>query len=76
MPVTLYLVWWLDDDTNNTERLIDASVSTGVIDLFIVEGFIKTGITGPFSSNGRYINDLSTDPWPTGKVNITIETNQ
>ena len=52
------------------------SITTGVIDQFIVGDFINIGITGPFSGNGRYIHGVCRDPRPSGAVEITIENNQ
>jgi len=80
----LYLMWWASDDTNGgrrsseepSKRLVDASITTGVIDQFIIGDFINIGITGPFSGNGRYIHGTCRDPRPTNKVDITIENNQ
>jgi hypothetical protein len=51
------------------------SLTTGVVDQFIVGDFINIGITGPFSGNGRYIHGRCKDPRKTNKVDITIETN-
>lgn len=56
-------------------RLTDVSMTTGVIDQFIVGDFINIGITGPFSGNGRYIHGSCKDPRKTNKVEIIIETN-
>ena len=58
------------------QRLIDVSITTGVIDQFIVGDFINIGTTGPFSGNGRYIHGRCRDPRTTGRVEITIENNQ
>ena len=55
--------------------MIDVSITTGVIDQFIVGDFINIGVTGPFSANGRYIHGTCKDPRKTGKVDIIIETN-
>jgi hypothetical protein len=84
VPVELYLMWWNDDgaagdqySTNEpSAKLIDVSITTGVVDQFIVGDFANIGITGPFSANGRYIHGRCRDPRPTDKVEITIETNQ
>ena len=57
-------------------QLIDVSITTGVIDQFIVGDFINIGITGPFSGNGRYLHGTCSDPRDTGRVDITIENNQ
>ena len=98
-PVTLYLMWWVDnrvqpkherydddDDDDNDARenhrksrhnkLTDASMTTGVIDQFIIGDFISIGATGPFTGNGRYVHGRCRDPRKTDKVNIIIETNQ
>jgi len=70
-----------DDDDDRYRRkfrskqLTDVSLTTGVIDQFIVGDFINIGITGPFSGNGRYIHGRCRDPRKTDKVNIIIETN-
>jgi hypothetical protein len=90
-PVKLYLMWWvdnagqrddkrLDDDDryqgkSRSKQLTDVSLTTGVIDQFIVGDFINIGITGPFSGNGRYIHGSCKDPRKTNKVDIIIETN-
>ena len=88
-PVKLYLMWWIDntgqrgskhlnDDhtgKSRSKQLTDVSLTTGVIDQFIVGDFINIGITGPFSGNGRYIHGRCRDPRETDKVIITIETN-
>ena len=69
-----------DDDREKTrsgpKHLTDVSLTTGVIDQFIVGDFINIGQTGPLTGNGRYIHGRCRDPRETGKVNITIETNQ
>ncbi len=83
-PVALYLMWWADHGSHGSRRsdvdpnrtLIDVSITTGVVDQFIVGDFINIGITGPFSGNGRYIHGSCRDPRPTDKVDITIENNQ
>lgn len=92
-PVTLYLMWWVDNrgrrskawDDDDDDRhdgksrrklLTDVSMTTGVIDQFIVGDFINIGTTGPLSGNGRYVHGRCRDPRETGKVNIIIETNQ
>ncbi|MDJ0853373.1 MAG: hypothetical protein QNK04_33830 [Myxococcota bacterium] len=69
-----------DDDDGDRRRvgrrsLTDVSITTGVIDQFLVGDFINIGITGPFSGNGRYIHGACNDPRDTGVVDITIETN-
>ena len=89
-PVDFYLVWWVDNQGNHADmqlddnehdvksknnRLTDVSITTGVIDQFIVGDFINIGITGPFSGNGRYIHGSCKDPRKTNKVDIIIETN-
>ena len=88
-PVKLYLMWWVDNQRNHADtwfedddhkekskgRLTDVSITTGVIDQFIVGDFINIGITGPFSGNGRYIHGSCKDPRKTNKVDIIIETN-
>lgn len=75
-PVKLYLMWWQDPLHNRkNKRLVDVSITTGVIDQFIVGDFINIGITGPFSGNGRYVHGKCSDPRPTERVDITIETN-
>jgi hypothetical protein len=71
----------LDDDDDRyrgksaNKQLTDVSLTTGVVDQFIVGDFINIGITGPFSGNGRYIHGRCKDPRKTNKVDITIETN-
>lgn len=46
-----------DDDRyqgeSRNKQLTDVSLTTGVIDQFIMGDFINIGITGPFSGNGR-----------------------
>lgn len=80
-PITLYLMWWVDNDAVDNQRksrhnqLTDVSITTGVIDQFIIGDFISIGASGPFSANGRYIHGRCRDPRETNKVNITIETN-
>lgn len=68
-----------DDDRyykeSGRKQLTDVSITTGVIDQFIVGDFINIGITGPFSGNGRYIHGRCKDPRRTNKVDIIIETN-
>lgn len=72
---------WFDDDYDwphkrrKHRNLIDASITTGVVDQFIVGDYINIGITGPFSANSRYIHGSCNDPRQTGKVDMTIETN-
>ena len=74
---------WHADDADDGEKarsgsrhLTDVSITTGVIDQFIIGDFINIGQTGPLTGNGRYIHGRCRDPRETGKVNITIETNQ
>ncbi len=71
-----------DDDENHRhyknykqKQLTDVSVTTGVVDQFIVGDYINIGITGPFSGNGRYIHGSCKDPRKTNRVDIVIETN-
>ena len=68
-----------DDDRyqgeSRNKQLTDVSLTTGVIDQFIVGDFINIGITGPFSGNGGYIHGRCKDPHKTNKVDIIIETN-
>lgn len=68
-----------DDDKDRPNRrnrkLTDVSMTTGVVDQFIVGDFINIGVTGPFSANGRYVHGKCRDPRKTGKAEITIETN-
>ena len=74
--VKLYLMWWVEKSKRNWFRpLVDVSITTGVIDQFIVGDFMNIGVTGPFSGNGRYIHGRCTDPRTRGKSLITIETN-
>lgn len=84
--VDLYLMWWQDAIPNKkqssyknrskrSKQLIDVSITTGVIDQFLVGDFANTGITGLFSANGRYVHGRCSDPRKTGKVEMTIETN-
>lgn len=56
-------------------KLTDVSITTGVVDQFIVGDFVNIGLTGPFSGNGRYIHGSCKDPRKTNRVDITIETN-
>ncbi len=65
---------WYDRDARR-KQLTDVSITTGVVDQFIVGDFINTGITGPFSGNGRYIHGSCKDPRKTDRVDIIIETN-
>jgi hypothetical protein len=86
-PVELYLMWWQDDGkpgnrtghyrekNKHAQALIDVSITTGVVDQFVVGDYIQIGITGPFSGNGRYVHGRCTDPRPTGKVDMVIENN-
>ena len=84
--VSLYLMWWQDSakgkhrklgkkSRKHDESLIDVSITTGVIDQFLVGDFANTAISGPFSANGRYIHGRCHDPLKTGKVDMVIETN-
>lgn len=66
--------YW-DDQGSGGKQLTDVSITTGVIDQFIVGDFINIGITGPFSGNGRYLHGRCSDPRKTNKVDIVIETN-
>jgi len=73
---------WSHKDDNEYHRrhhghkkLTDVSMTTGVVDQFIVGDFINIGVTGPFSANGRYVHGKCGDPRQTGKVDITIENN-
>ena len=88
-PIKLYLMWWSERSRSSTRAnggsrsdnpqgrsLVDVSMTTGVIDQFIVGDFINIGVTGPFAANGRYVHGKCTDPRPTGKADITIENNQ
>lgn len=74
----------VDDDDSDDDRykkksqgkqLTDVSITTGVVDQFILGDFINIGITGPFSGNGRYIHGTCRDPRKTNRVEIVIETN-
>lgn len=79
--VALYLAWWQDRSKHSRRgkrgkyALIDVSITTGVIDQFLVGDFANIGVTGPFSGNGRYIHGRCRDPRRTGKVDMVIETN-
>ena len=76
--IDLYLMWWLDKPflgKNNFRQLHDVSITTGVIDQFIVGDYISIGKSGPFSGNGRYIHGTCKDPRQRGKARIEIETN-
>jgi len=88
-PVDLYLMWWIDQRAqvrgfnNNSWRdrarrllLTDASITTGVVDQFIVGDYINIGASGPFAANGRYIHGKCTDPRISGNADVVIETNQ
>jgi len=83
-PIDLYLMWWVDSDKSKgkkhhkkkSSRLIDASMTTGVVDQFIVGDFINIGVSGPFSGNGRYVHGKCTDPRSDGAADIVIEINQ
>lgn len=80
-PVKLYLAWWVAERDRGIEpdggrrRLIDVSITTGVIDQFIIGDFINIGVTGPFAGNGRYIHGRCSDPRKTSLVEMVIETN-
>lgn len=74
-PVDLYLMWWVDRKSGGKYGLTDVSITTGVIDQFIVGDFINIGTTGPFSANGRYIHGKCTDPRQRGRADMVIETN-
>jgi len=85
-PVQLYLMWWADKERGKrhwgggkkgkkSKQLLDVSITTGVIDQFLVGDFANIGVTGPFSANGRYIHGSCHDPRDTGLVDMTIETN-
>ncbi len=56
-------------------ELYDVSITTGVIDQFLLGDFIGIGITGPFTGNGRYIHGRCSDPTKFGEVEMTMETN-
>ncbi len=80
--VDLYLVWWIDMNKNNRwryklnqYRLFDVSITTGVIDQFLLGDFISIGNSGPFTGNGRYVHGQCSDPLKRGQVDMTIETN-
>jgi len=73
-PVELYLMWWVDDKRHR-RRLTDVSITTGVVDQFIIGDFINIAQSGPFSANGRYVHGRCTDPRPSGRVDMVIETN-
>jgi hypothetical protein len=67
---------WSDREGRRGRRtLTDVQLTTGVVDQFIVGDFISTGISGALTGNGRYIHGSCSDPRPTGKVEMTIETN-
>lgn len=77
-PVNLYLMWWVNDTQSWwpwPKLLTDVSITTGVIDQFLVGDFINIGKSGPFSGNGRYIHGRCTDPRTFGQSQITIENN-
>lgn len=88
-PVDLYLMWWMDqraqvrgfNRNGYRERLrkwllTDVSMTTGVVDQFIVGDYIAIGNSGPFGANGRYVHGKCTDPRVNGATDMTIETNQ
>jgi len=78
-PVELYLMWWVSPNDkkrgSNGKKLIDASMTTGVVDQFVVGDFASIAVTGPFSANGRYVHGKCTDPRRGGKADVIIETN-
>ena len=85
--VDLYLMWWNDESKKDLshaslqekrqhrQQLVDASITTGVVDQFIIGDFINIGVSGPFSANGRYVHGKCTDPRRGGRVDMVIETN-
>lgn len=73
-PVDLYLMWWIDDKKHR-RSLTDVSITTGVVDQFIIGDFINIAQSGPFSANGRYVHGRCTDPRTSGRVDMVIETN-
>ncbi len=83
LPVELMLMWWVDDygksrrwrDYFKKYTLYDVSITTGVVDQFLLGDFINIGITGPFTGNGRYVHGQCSDPRKFGQVDMTIETN-
>jgi hypothetical protein len=71
-------MWWSDNKNNRSrgkKGLTDASITTGVVDQFIVGDFNNIAQSGPFSANGRYIHGKCTDPRVNGRADIIIETN-
>ncbi|WP_298774212.1 hypothetical protein [uncultured Shewanella sp.] len=81
-PVDLYLMWWVDNKKHkgkgskkHHKQLIDVSITTGVVDQFIVGDFINIGTSGPFGANGRYIHGKCNDPREKGRAIVSIETN-
>lgn len=87
-PVDLYLMWWVDlesqvrgfnggglFDVLQKYRLTDASMTTGVVDQFIVGDFIDIGTSVPFSAAGRYVHGACNDPRSGGAADMVIETN-
>ncbi|GEA61623.1 hypothetical protein VCO01S_28160 [Vibrio comitans NBRC 102076] len=80
--VRLYLMWWIDSNSRsrwekfrNQYRLYDVSITTGVIDQFLLGDFISISQSGPFTGNGRYVHGKCSDPRRRGQVDMTIETN-
>lgn len=81
-PVDLLLMWWVEESQKSRWReyftkykLYDVSITTGVIDQFLLGDFISIGNSGPFTGNGRYVHGRCSDPTKRGKVEMTIETN-
>ncbi|WP_144393791.1 hypothetical protein [Pleionea sediminis] len=86
--VSLYLMWWVDKPwwgfdnedayTPFTGRrsLTDVSITTGVIDQFIIGDYMNIQKSGPFSANGRYVHGRCTDPRRFNRADMTIETNE
>jgi hypothetical protein len=84
-PVDLYLIWWIDskpghhwwhpNKSKGSSKLTDVSITTGVVDQFIIGDFINISNSGPFSANGRYVHGQCTDPRRGGRADVTIETN-
>ncbi|SMF28929.1 hypothetical protein SAMN02745866_01864 [Alteromonadaceae bacterium Bs31] len=83
LPVELMLMWWVDDEGKSRRwrdyfkkyKLYDVSITTGVVDQFLLGDFISIGTTGPFTGNGRYVHGRCGDPRKYGQVDLTIETN-
>lgn len=82
-PLELMLMWWVEDQGKSRRwkdyfkkyTLYDVSITTGVVDQFLLGDFINIGITGPFTGNGRYVHGRCSDPLKYGEVEMTIETN-